>query len=334
VRLTSVKLIVPAVFVVCLAAAQAPKIGVIEFYGLRKLSPDKLAQVLHIKAGDPLPSSKGEMEDRLEEVSGVVQARVEALCCDAGNAILFIGIEERGAPHFAFRSEPNGDAVLPQQVIDTYQKFMETVQSAARREKMAEDLTQGHSLMADPEPRAQQEKFVEIARERLPLLREVVRSSSDADQRAIAAALIGYAPDKKAAAEDLQFAMQDPDEAVRANAMRAMTAIAVLAARRPELGIRISPTWFVEMLNSIVLSDRIRAATALLTLSDKDPAPLEQIRGRALDSILEMARWKSLSYALPAFVLAGRMAGLDQKQIEAAWTKGDRETVLARLRHK
>jgi hypothetical protein len=40
-----------------------------------------------------------------------------------------------------------------------------------------------------------------------------------------------------------------------------------------------------------------------------------------------MARWHDLQHALPAFILAGRLAGLDENQIKAAWV-GDRESVL------
>ena len=78
----------------CPAAAQAPKIGDINLYGLRKLAPEKILSTLELKSGDPLPSSKGDLEDRLESMPGVAAARVEAVCCDGPNAILFIGIEE------------------------------------------------------------------------------------------------------------------------------------------------------------------------------------------------------------------------------------------------
>ena len=152
----------------------------------------------------------------------------------------------------------------------------------------------------------------------------MLRNGSDPEQRAIAAAIINYAPDKKAVLDDLQYAMQDPDEAVRANAMRAVNAIAVLAAKRPDLGLRIPSTWFVEMLNSIALSDRTRAAAALVNLTDKDAkATLEQIRARALPSVVEMARWRTLRFALPAYILIGRMAGMTEPQIEESWTKGE-----------
>ena len=32
--------------------------------------------------------------------------------------------------------------------------------------------------------------------------------------------------------------------------------------------------------------------------------------------------------ALPAFILTGRVAGLTEQQIQDAWTRGDRESVI------
>ena len=312
-----------------LVCAQAPRVGNIEFYGLHKLSEQKLLHTLHLKPGDPLPPSKGDLEDELEKIPGVVLAHVEAACCDDGRTTLFIGIEEKGAPHLAFHTPPSGDASLPGDVVEIYHQFLDAVRDAAHRGSTAEDLTNGHSLMADPAARLLQFQFMDFAGAHLPLLREVLRDASDPEQRAVAAALIGYAPDKKAVLDDLEGAMQDPDEAVRSNALRALNAIAVLARLQPRLGIHVSPTWFVEMLNSVVLSDRTRAANALITLTDQNGAEaLDEIRDRALDSVVEMARWKNLRYALPPFILAGRLAGLNEAEIQKAWTSGDRETVI------
>ncbi len=42
-----------------------------------------------------------------------------------------------------------------------------------------------------------------------------------------------------------------------------------------------------------------------------------------------MSRWKTLTHALPAFMLMGRLTDLTDEQIEDAWTKGDREAVIA-----
>ncbi len=325
----------PLVLCLCataLAAGQAPRVGEIEIYGLSKIPAERIRRALNVKSGDELPPSKGDLEDRLEQVPGVVQARVEAVCCEEGRAVLFVGIEEKGARRFAFRSEPAGQVALPQEIIEAYEHFLEALQEAAQGGSMAEDLTEGHPLSANLAVRAYQKQFAAMARDNLKALREVLRNGSDAEQRAIAAAVINYAPDKAAVLDDLQYAMQDPDEAVRANAMRAVNAIAVLAAKKPGLGLRIPSTWFVEMLNSISLSDRTRAAAALVNLTDKDArATLEQIRARALPSVVEMARWRTLRFALPPFILIGRMAGLDEKQIEESWTKGEREAVIRKV---
>ncbi len=318
-----------------LAAGQAPRVGDIEIYGLNRIAAERVRRALNVKGGDELPPSKGDLEDRLEQIPGVVQARVEAVCCEEGRAVLFVGIEERGARHFAFRSEPAGQATLPSGIIEIYEHFLEALQEAAQGGAMAEDLTEGHPLSSDLAVRAYQKQFVALARDNLKILREVLRNGSDPEQRAIAAAIVNYAPDKAAVLDDLQYAMQDPDEAVRANAMRAVNAIAVLAAKKPDLGLRIPSTWFVEMLNSISLSDRTRAASALVNLTDKDArAALDQIRARALPSVVEMARWKTLRFALPAYILIGRMAGMTEKQIEDSWTKGEREAVIRKVSGK
>jgi hypothetical protein len=316
---------------VCPAAAQAPKIGDINFYGLRKLAPEKILSTLDLKSGTPLPSSKGDLEERLELMPGVAAARVEAVCCDGPNAILFIGVEERGSPHFDTRPAPEGTASLPEDVMAAYREYLGAVGRAAELGNAAEDLTAGESHVADIPARLFEDRLTGLAADRLEVLREVLRSGAEADERAVAAAVIGYAPDKQQAIKDLQFGMQDVEPAVRANAVRAMMAVAVLAQKRPELGLRIEPTWMVEMLNSIVLSDRQLAARALVTLTEQpNAAALDLIRARALPALVDMARWKTLRYALPAFLLVGRTAGVPERELLDEWQRGDRETTIER----
>ncbi|MGA2594923.1 MAG: hypothetical protein ABSH32_33920, partial [Bryobacteraceae bacterium] len=80
-------------FTASLLSAQPPRVGDIEFYGLHKLSEQKLLHTLHLSSGGALPPSKGDLEDELEKIPGVVRAHVEAVCCDDGKTTLFIGIE-------------------------------------------------------------------------------------------------------------------------------------------------------------------------------------------------------------------------------------------------
>jgi hypothetical protein len=85
------------------------------------------------------------------------------------------------------------------------------------------------------------------------------------------------------------------------------------------------------MLHSIVLEDRLQAARALVVLTDSpNPGALDLIRERGMDSLREMARWSTLPYALPPFLLLGRVAGIADAEIHARWEGGDRESVIAK----
>lgn len=312
-----------------LLAAQVPRVGIIDFYGVRKVNAGRLYKALGVREGEPMPPSKSTVEESLLTVPGVVRARLEAVCCTAGAAILFVGIEEKGAPHAEFRPLPAKDVSLPAGILETYTQFLHAVEVAARRGQSSEDLIEGHSRMADPACRALQERFVVLAGEHLKVLRDVLHNSADDEQRATAAAVLGYAPQQRLVVDDLQYALQDSDDAVRNNAARSLAAFAILARRDPERGIKVSPTWFVEMLNSIVWSDRNKACFALLHLTeDRNADVLALIRDRALESLAEMARWKSLGHALPAYILLGRVGGGAEADIHTAWESGDREQVI------
>jgi hypothetical protein len=265
----------------------------------------------------------------------VVEAHLEAVCCDNGQTILYVGIEERGAPHFELRDPPDKEVSLPPEIVSTYNRFLEAAQAAARRGSTEEDLTHGHPLMADGSARAVQEMFPALADQHLAEIREVLRNSDDEVQRAMAAYVLVYASRKSDVVNDLQYALKDADAGVRNNAARSLLALSVLAKLNPSSDVRISPTWFIEMLNSLSWSDRNRALKALQTLTDsRDPLVLDQLRTRALDALIDMARWKTLSHALPAFILLGRVAGMPEPEIQAAWTSGDREAVITAARKK
>lgn len=295
-----------------LAQAQPPKIGEINFYGLRKLAPDQILAALSIRPGDPLPGSRGDLEVRLSEIPGVVDGRVEAVCCEGPNATLFIGIEERGSRRFDTHGMPSGSATLPDDLLDQYRDYLSAV---ARSRKTESQRLEG--------------TFTEFAAGQLDLLRDVLRNGSEPDQRAVAAVVIGFAPKKSDVVNDLQYALQDADDAVRTNAARSLKDIAVLGRKQPDLGIKIAPVWLVEMLNSIVLSDRLQATQALVVLTDEpNTSVLDLLRERSVPSLTEMARWKTLEYALPAFLLLGRAAGIPEGDLHRQWEKGDRETAI------
>jgi len=229
------------------------------------------------------------------------------------------------------REAPDSDIQLPKDVQEAYKRFLE----ATRRGQNGEDLTNGHALSSNPEAREIQQQFVPIAKQYLPELRHVLRDSSDEEQRAIAAYVIAYSENKKLIVDDLQFALKDPDSGVRLNAARGLKGLAVYARLHPDSGIKIEPTWFVSMLNSLSFGDRQQALAVLQILTDSpNPSAIEQLRERGLSALVEMARWKSLNHALPAFLLLGRVAEIPDAQVQEAWSRGDRESIIAQATRK
>jgi len=313
--------LVIAGFLFAAEPVEPPRIGLIEFYGLRSLPVEKVRQVLRVSEGDPLPRSKEEAELAIEKLERVQAARLQATCCEEGKAILYVGVLEKGQPSPRFREEPRGLVLLPEEVHDAYVRFLAAIYDASQQQNLAEDLTAGHSLLSHPRARAQQEKFIELADRYLRVLRDVLRNSYDAEHRAIAAYVLGYVKDKKQVVPDLLYALTDPDETVRDNALRSLAAIALLAVRKPETGILIDASPLIDLLDSAVWTDRTNAAIGLANLTENRPEELlRQLRQRALLPLVEMARWRHLPHALPAFILLGRMLGMEENAIQHAWT--------------
>lgn len=320
------------ILALALPLSAQPKIGIIEVYGAGKVPREKIQKVLGAKPGDPLPKSKGDVEEQLESLDGVIQARLEAFCCEAGKPVLYVGIQERGATTSTFRIYPQEEIELPKEILTAYADFSAALSRASAEGDLKEDLTDGHSLMQNLPCRVAQERLVGLAQLHFHTIASVLANAFEAEQRSIAAYVIGYGPDKAAVLKELLLALRDPDATVRANATRATKALAVYAIAHPEENLRVQPTWFVEMLNSVELSDRLEASRILLLFTEKrDANAIGNIRDRAMPAVLEMARWQHLPHALPAYLLAGRVAGWSDDALESFWAAGDREKALKEI---
>src|ERR1700704_5859592 len=62
------------------ASTVAPRIGMIDFYGLNKVPEDRLRKTLGFQDGDPFPRSKADVEEHLDTLPGVVESHLEAVC--------------------------------------------------------------------------------------------------------------------------------------------------------------------------------------------------------------------------------------------------------------
>jgi len=334
-RLTTVL----AVALVLLAApevgSQSLRIGIIDFYGLRQVSETQARSALAVKegdtvlmAGDARPAFLVESEHRLSLLPGVLRAHLNLVCCDGGSGIIYVGIEEKEASILHFREGPQGRVRLPAGVVQAGSEFSRALMAAVERGDAAEDHSKGHALMHDPTARAIQERFIEHARD-LTQLRDVLRHSSDAEHRALAAQILGYAANKRDVFEDLVYGLSDPSEFVRNNAMRALVVIVRAASVSPCQTLRIPVEPFIGLINSPVWSDRNKAALALMELSEsRDPELLSKLRSRAIVPLVEMARWKSEGHAMPALMILGRIGDQSDEGVQAAWRRGEREAVI------
>jgi len=121
----------------------------------------------------------------------------------------------------------------------------------------------------------------------------------------------------------------DVDETVRNNAIRAL---GVLAGSSPKVAERIPATGFVAMLNSDLWTDRNKAGFLLYELSrTRNPKLLGELRAQALDSLAEMARWKSSSHAFTFRILLGRIAGIEEDRLQQLVAAGEVDQIIKAL---
>jgi HEAT repeat protein len=311
-------------------------IGIIDFYGLGRVPADRVREALTFKEGDVLsmageerPAVLKASEERLATVPDVDQAKISIVCCDQGRAIVYVGIQERGAPAMPLRSAPKGTARLPADILQAGEEFWKAFRSAVQRGDAAEDRSKGHSLAHDPATRAVQERFVGFADRDLSVLRQVLRGSSDADQRSLAAQVLGYVSDKEAVVEDLVRGMSDPSDEVRNSAMRALVVFSEMVPEAGRKAPRVPADPFIGFLHSSIWSDRNKASLALMDLSaGRDPRLLAKLRRDALAPLAEMARWKNEGHAVAAFTILGRIAGYSDEAARELRSRGEGEAVI------
>jgi len=61
----------------------------------------------------------------------------------------------------------------------------------------------------------------------------------------------------------------------------------------------------------------------------RDPQVLAQLRTTALDSLLEMGRWRNKGHAGPALSILGRIAGIDEARLNSIISDGRVEEILS-----
>jgi hypothetical protein len=111
--------------------------------------------------------------------------------------------------------------------------------------------------------------------------------------------------------------------------------MATYANLNPALGLQIPTVPFIQMVNSLVWTDRNKGISALMPLTQsRDSILLKQLKVLALPSITEMAKWKSSGHAYPAYLILGRIAGYPDDKVTDSFYKGDKDAFLKEMLDK
>lgn len=178
--------------------SEIPPIGTIDFFGLT-IPESEALEILPISVGDSVADAARVMDRTDFAVAlGALRGIVNFVCCNEGKmTMVYIGLTSSEQPAVVYNAAPTGRVFLPTELVERYDKSMEYVVEAVKDLHGPEDRSQGHSLIEYPPLRAIQESFIADASNRLSLLVEVLHESMNAKHRAVAAHVLGYAPDKK-----------------------------------------------------------------------------------------------------------------------------------------
>jgi len=318
------------------SAQERPKlIGEIEFFGYAGIDQDKVRAALPFHEQENFVGA--EYAEKLEQaynaiksLTGQYPTGINNVCCDKrGNEIIFIGLSGKTIPH---RPKPNGTARLPEKVLDMYERFMKTLFEGLQKGNFHEDDSKGYALSAYPPMRAVQLEMRAYAVKRGALLRSVLETSSDDQQRIVAAQLLGYARQSDAQLASLVKATEDSNDTVRNNATRALL---VLAASSAKIASRVPVQGFIELLLSGTWTDLNKSSGLLdfVTAKKRDEKVLAQLRRKdILERLIEMARWRS--HWESAAKLLGRVAGINEQQLLQLVAEGKAEVIIKESQDK
>ncbi len=332
-----VLLVILSLVPVTLAQDKHNRIGEIDFYGYAGLDLDRIRAALPLREGDNLPSSDDDFFDAISRVKesvkrviGKAATDVAPVCCDAqGSTMIYIGLPGNSMRNVPYNGAPKGRLRLPSKAVNLYKQAMEANTAAVRKGATGEDDSKGYALSADPTLRAKELATREYATHHQRLVLKVLDSSRYTEQRIAAAHFLGYARQSMRQITALVRASHDVNDTVRNNAVRALS---VLAKSSPRVAVQIPAEGFVAMLSSGSWSDRNKAGWLLSELSTtRNRQLLDQLRAQALDSLIEMAHWRSSGHAYSSRILLGRVAGIEETRLQNLVDTGQVEQIVKAL---
>jgi len=312
-------------------------VGEIEFYGYSHLQLDRIKAALPLNEGDVIairdfPATKEKIKQSVKREVGREATDVSFTCCDPRmNLMIYIGLPGDSSRSFPYNPTPKGSAQLPQRILDLYDREMDLTMEAIQKQP-GEDSSRGYRLSAYRPLRERQLATREFVIHHELLIRRVLRWSAEPRHRQVAAHALGYARQSRAQISALVQASRDEDKTVRNNAVRAL---GVLALSSERVSAWIPAEKFARMLNSGVWEDRNKSGGLLHVLSGgRDPRLLRLLRSEALDSLMEMARWRDPNHASDAQMILGRIAGIEEGRLGQMVASGHVDEIINAVRTK
>jgi hypothetical protein len=333
------RVLVALFFILFIGSALAQEksliVGEIEFFGYAGLNLARIKAALPLREGDALaiqdfPATKEKINQSVKYETDHDTTNIAFTCCDNhGNLMIFVGLPGALTQPAEYNTAPKGSARLPRGIVKLYERAMDLNAEAAQKQP-GEDRSKGYGLSAYVPMREVQLSLRRWALRNAPLIRQVLRSAADPGERQAAAYALGYAQQSRTQTGALVKASHDVDDTVRNNAVRALVVLS-FSSERASAWIPIRD--FARMLNSGVWSDRNKAGGLLNNLSrHRSPELLRMLRSEALESLLEMARWRNRSHASDAMMILGRIAGIEEGRLEQLAAAGDIDTIIKELK--
>ncbi|MGP0072418.1 MAG: HEAT repeat domain-containing protein [Bryobacteraceae bacterium] len=249
------------------------------------------------------------------DVEAVRKARSASnICCDKqGDTFLYIGLAGQCSRTFTLNPKPTEKIQVSQELAALSQQMDEAENAAVHSGNAIEEQpSPGYRLPKDPQARKATLAIRQYALQHEDELYRVLESSSDGEQRAIAADALGFANRSERQVAALVHASRDANDDVRNNATRALGEMAMAGGA---VTSQIPADAFIEMLWSGDWFDRNKASGLLMMLTaSRDPKLLSRLRTEALDPLIEIARWDN-DHALAARLILGRMAGISDIEL-------------------
>lgn len=213
------------------AQDEARRIGSIDFYGYAGLNLEQIRSALPLHVGDKYPGPFETIEGIKKAVTSVIgrpPTDVAPVCCDAqGNYMIYVGLPGTSIKHTEFNPVPKSNTHFPPKIVELYEQTMDAHTASVLKGNAHEDTSKGYALSTtDPALRAKQLAVRAYAIQHERLIRAVLDSSSDTQQRIVAAYLLGYARQSRQQITHLVRASHDVNDTVRNNATRALGVLA------------------------------------------------------------------------------------------------------------